>query len=258
MDKLLNPYRSKVNELQLKIGTVDRKLEAGGMGAGSLGGFVADGVRAEVSARLRQTISLVITNSGGLRKSSLAEGDLRVSDIFELLPFENKLIAMDLTGDQLLALLRVVLARRHPQSGARITYRFSDKKPELISAKLLSSSEKEREIVPAETYRLVTIDYLLDLQSGGYSMLQQAKNIRPVGLTLRDAIIAYVKSQTGANRGIHPSDTDRFKLIGPGPETGEKGNGGTGKGGTGEEGKKGKRGRGIPFPVALFLFSSSL
>ncbi len=246
VDKLLEPYRPKVQALELKIGTVDRKLQTGGMGAGSLGNFVADGIRAQASARLGKSISLAITNGGGLRKSSLAEGDLRERDIFELLPFENKLIEMDLTGDQLLALLRLVLAKRHAQSGARITYRFNDNKPELITAKLVSSTGTESKINPRETYKLVTIDYLLNLQSGGYSMLQHAKNIRPIGVSIRDAIIDYVKAETAANRRIHPSKDDRFKVIGPEPT----------ERGTGKQGKreKGEQGKEFLFPCSVFWY----
>ncbi len=40
-------------------------------------------------------------NGGGLRKNDIAAGELRASDIFELLPFENALVALEVTGAQL-------------------------------------------------------------------------------------------------------------------------------------------------------------
>src|SRR3989475_4786274 len=51
---------------------------------------------------LGQPVALVVTNSGGLRKNAIAPGELHVRDIFELLPFENKLVELEMTGEQLL------------------------------------------------------------------------------------------------------------------------------------------------------------
>ena len=45
-------------------------------------------------------------------------------------------------------------------------------------------------------------------------MLGQAKKIEPLGLTIRDAIIDYVKTETAAGRDIKVNLDGRF-LIGP-------------------------------------------
>src|SRR6185369_14132787 len=101
-------------------------LKKSGIGAGSLGNFVADAIRNRAQTRLGKPVLLAITNSGGLRKDSIPEGDVRVADIFELMPFENALVTLDLTGEQLLRFMAVVLKNRDAQSGALITYRTND------------------------------------------------------------------------------------------------------------------------------------
>ncbi len=63
-------------------------------------------------------------NAGGLRKNEISAGELRASDIFELLPFENALVAVEINGAELLKLLPVVV--RDAQSGARIQYKWND------------------------------------------------------------------------------------------------------------------------------------
>ena len=120
VEKMLEAYSPRVRALDEIIGKLKGSLRKGGVGAGSLGNFVTDGIRAEASRKLGKPIGLAITNSGGLRKNEITEGDLRLRDIFELLPFENALVTFDLTGSQVLDLLRVVVSRRHAQSGARV------------------------------------------------------------------------------------------------------------------------------------------
>jgi len=68
---------------------------------------------------------LAVTNGGGLRKSVMAEGDLSKRDIFELLPFENALVALDLTGAQVLDLLRVAVFP--PRCSVRSAYQVSNR-----------------------------------------------------------------------------------------------------------------------------------
>jgi 2',3'-cyclic-nucleotide 2'-phosphodiesterase (5'-nucleotidase family) len=211
LEKLIEPYAVKVRELTTVIGNLRGALIRGGVGAGSLGNFVTDALRSQASRRLGQPVPVLITNAGGLRKSAIAEGDLRSSDIFELLPFENALIQLDLTGEQLVNLLDVVLTRRDAQSGARITYRINaEKNPEMVSVKLVDAAGKEIEIEPGKTYQIVTIDYLLGLRSGPYALLQEGKNVKPLGLTMRDAVLEYVKAETAAGRQISSKLDGRF------------------------------------------------
>jgi len=198
IEKLLVPYKARVKQLDTVIGTLAGDLNKAGMGGGSLGNFVSDGLRAEASTMLGRPVPLAITNSGGLRKNSIAQGKLRVKDIFELLPFENALIQIDLTGEQVLQLLKSVLKGRDAQSGARITYRLdADQKPELVSAKLVDAAGKETELDPKKIYSVVTIDYLYGLKSGNYALLREGKNVRPIGITMRDAMLKYLRSQGG-------------------------------------------------------------
>ncbi len=217
VEKLIAPYSSKVHELSVVIGTLSGDLKRTVVGAGPMGNFIADGLRSEATKK-NKSIVLAITNAGGMRKTSIAAGPLRASDIFELLPFENALITVDLTGAQLRQLLENVTKARDAQSGARIQFRWNAQdRPELISAKLIDTAGHEREIDPAGIYTIVTIDYLYKLNSGNYALLQDGKNMTPLNLTLRDSVMNYVKSETAAGRSIRAQTDDRFQQVGPGP-----------------------------------------
>jgi 2',3'-cyclic-nucleotide 2'-phosphodiesterase (5'-nucleotidase family) len=218
VEKMLGAYSPKVRELSTVIGTLKGELRKGGIGAGSLGNFVTDGLLAEARKKLGKSVVLAVTNGGGLRKSTMSEGDIHMSDIWELLPFENALVQFDLTGEQLLALLNQVLSHRDAQSGARIVYRLNaENKPEIVTARLLVNG-REEEIEPHATYIIVSIDYLWKRQStvpsdqeGNYSVLAKAQKIEPLGLTMRDAMIQYVKDETAAGRSIKTNLDGRFR-----------------------------------------------
>jgi 2',3'-cyclic-nucleotide 2'-phosphodiesterase (5'-nucleotidase family) len=220
VEKLIAPYSEKVLELSKVIGRLEGGLNKSGVGAGSLGNFVSDGMRAQAKAKLGKPVVLAIMNSGGLRKNDIAAGDLRASDIFELLPFENALIALDVTGVQLAKILEV--ATRDAQSGARIHFKYNDRdRPEFISGKLVDENGNEQEIDPNKVYTIVTIDYLLRLNSGAYAILQEAQHSTPLNITVRDAMMNYVKSETAAGRPIRSAVDNRFVQVGPGPKSTE-------------------------------------
>src|SRR5690349_4651701 len=174
VEKMLAPYSEKVSELGKVIGRLESNLSKKGVGGGSLGYFVTNGIRAQAEAKLGQPVTLAIMNVGGLRKNEISAGELRASDIFELLPFENALVALEMTGTQLSQLLQVV--PRDAQAGARIQFKWNDRdRAEFISGKLIDANGKEQDVDPQKLYTVVTIDYLLHVGGGPYAILKEAK-----------------------------------------------------------------------------------
>src|ERR1043166_9414437 len=212
VDKMVAVYAPKVHELDLVVGQLKGELRKGGTGAGSLGNFVTDGMRWQANVKTGQPIAVAMMNSGGMRRSTIGEGELRARDIFELLPFENALITVELTGEQLKNLLNMILTSNEAQSGARIVYKINaDRKNEAESLKLREPGG-EQEIDPNKTYTVVTIDYLYNVGGPRYGILKEGKNMKAVGITLRDAIMNYVKAETAAGRIIKPNLDGRFSL----------------------------------------------
>jgi 2',3'-cyclic-nucleotide 2'-phosphodiesterase (5'-nucleotidase family) len=211
LQKIIAPYKTKVDELNKPIGKLAGDLKKGGMGGGSLGNFVADALRAVAEKRLGKPVLLAVINTSGLRKNDIKAGDVSTTDIFELLPFENALVTLDLTGEQLRRFMDVNVARRNAQSGARILYRNNaeKKQAEIVSIKL-GTRDSETDIDPKATYTIVTIDYLVK-RGGDYAVLQEGKNVRPLGVTMRDAVLEYVKAETAAGRDLKANLDGRFR-----------------------------------------------
>lgn len=216
VEKILSTYTEKVRALSVIIGKLEGDLKKTTVGAGTLGNFVTDGMRAQATARLKRPVTLAIMNAGGLRKNEISPGELRASDIFELLPFENALIAIDFTGAQLQKVMQVLT--RDAQSGAKIQFKWNEQnRTEFLNGKLLEDGGREVEIDPAKIYTVVTIDYLVNLGSGTWAILHEGTNRTPLNITLRDAIMDYVKSETAAGRTIKARTDERYVQVGPSP-----------------------------------------
>ena len=216
VEKMIAPYSEKVSELSKVIGRLEGGLNKTGAGGGTLGNFVTDGMRA-VARKSGKPVTLAIMNLGGLRKNEISAGELRASDIFELLPFENALVVVEVTGAQLAKLLEIV--PRDAQSGARIHFKWNERsRPEFLSGKLVDENGKDLGIDRQKIYTVVTIDYLLQRGGGAYAILQEAKSQTPLNITIRDAIMDYVKSETAAGRPIRGVKDDRFIQVGPDPK----------------------------------------
>jgi 2',3'-cyclic-nucleotide 2'-phosphodiesterase (5'-nucleotidase family) len=212
IDKMLAPYSPKVRELEVVIGRLKGELKKSGTGSGSLGNFVTDGMRWQAGLKTDKQVTLALMNSGGMRRNTIGEGELKARDVFELLPFENALVTIDLTGEQLTKLLQMIVAKHEAQSGARLIYKTNaDKSSELVSAKLRDATG-EKDIDPNLTYTITTIDYLYRVGGNTYGILQEGKNMKEIGITLRDAMMNYVRAETAAGRDIKPTLDGRFVL----------------------------------------------
>jgi 2',3'-cyclic-nucleotide 2'-phosphodiesterase (5'-nucleotidase family) len=216
VESVIAPYAEKVRNLTLVLGRLDSDLRKTTPGAGSIGGFVADGIRFEAERRLGRPVALAIMNSGGMRKNEIKAGEIRASDIFELLPFENTLIVAELTGAQLAKL--IPLGVRDAQSGTNIQFKWNDQnRAEFISGKLVDKEGRETDVEPDKVYTIVTIDYLYNLNSGAYAILRESKKITRFKVTVRDAMMDYVKAQTAAGRTFPTKGKDRLIQVGPDP-----------------------------------------
>src|ERR1700741_1349144 len=104
------PYKQKMegkmNEVVGKTSIALTKEQPEGL----LGNFVSDCLFTRCKIYMGKDSSLlnaIILNNGGLR-TSLPQGELTVGKIFELMPFDNELILVELTGPKTLEMLNFI------------------------------------------------------------------------------------------------------------------------------------------------------
>ncbi len=128
-------------------------------------------------------------NYGGIR-TSLPKGEIKVGNIFELMPFENEMVMLQLSGSQVQQFLNQVAGKGGDSVGG-VRFTISDKSAikVLIDGKSLEAEKK---------YWLVTNDYVAN---GGdnLSVFTQRSEMVPIGKKIRDVIISNLEERQ--NRG---------------------------------------------------------
>lgn len=173
------------SEVQMpKVDTIPESL---------LGNFFADATLQQ-ARKYDPSIDFAMPSTKGGIRVALPKGNIALSNIFELMPFENELIAFTLSGAEVQNLLNFIAATNgQPVSGLRMKIR--NKKPEgvLINGKAFD---------PGKTYRVLTSDYIA---SGGDNArgFKNPLDKKVLGLKVRDALIGYVKDNEAAGMTIN-------------------------------------------------------
>lgn len=158
-----------------------------------LGNLIADVLRESAVRVLPQPADVGLMNIGGIR-NVLAEGDITVGNVFEILPFENALCVIRIKGSQLRKLFGQIAGRGGEAiSGARIVM----SKGELISAEVGGQPIDDNKI-----YTLATIDYLAEGNDGMTALREVESKDFPEGSVLRDVFMDYVKQCTAKGEKV--------------------------------------------------------
>ncbi len=154
-----------------------------GRGESALGDLVTDAMRAAGKA------DVAFQNSGGLR-ADLPAGPITRGSVYEVMPFDNTLVTLSMSGAELRSLLADWLRRRSVpiQSGLRL--RFDLSKPEaerLIAVTLADGSPLDE----AKRYTVAVNNFMA---SGGdnLSVFQNAPDKTDTGILIRDSLERYL------------------------------------------------------------------
>jgi 2',3'-cyclic-nucleotide 2'-phosphodiesterase (5'-nucleotidase family) len=201
-------------ELQASLGrilvTAPRGLAKGSGDDDALGRWVADTMLAAASASLGVPVQAALTNHGGLRRD-LAPGPVRAEDLYEVLPFENQLVVAELTGAEMVQLVRETL--RHPGgeawAGLRITLEGTPDRPGLRVTWADGTP-----IRPTATYRLATSDYLVAVAGGGNGLptLRAGRHLVTTGLTQRQLLLDACEQLARSHGQLLPPPTGRMRV----------------------------------------------
>ncbi|WP_299714127.1 5'-nucleotidase [uncultured Tenacibaculum sp.] len=184
------PYKKQlVEEMQKVLSYTPKDLvKNDGAMQSSLGNLMAD-LTFELSNPIykkltSKTIDFALLNNGGIR-SIITKGNITKEDAFKLMPFENELVVVELTGDKMVEFISYFLKNKkaHP---------LSKNIEAVIKGDTCDLKINGEKFDPSKTYTVVTTDYL---QSGGDRMnfFKNPKKLTKLGYKLRTAIIDYFK-----------------------------------------------------------------
>lgn len=202
---LMVPYRAEVAKLDVPFteSTVAFELKRED---GPLASWVADALRAGLSMRTGKQIDIYVQNGGGIR-APLNAGPVAYSTILKVLPFENFVVVIPMSGNDVMA-LATRLAEMKGNCG------ISGMEIEATADyKLTGVTVGGANVDAARTY-LVGVDTFIAGGGSGFEMLTNFKYENSKAL-VRDLAFDFAKAEAAAGRKINaPEKPFRFRFGG--------------------------------------------
>ncbi|MFB3388526.1 5'-nucleotidase C-terminal domain-containing protein [Flavobacterium sp. LAR06] len=191
IENFIKPYRDHINKdldsiLAYCPETLDKST---GKWQTTIGSLMADVCLQRgnlvFKAREKKDIDLCLLNHGGIR-AILPKGNVTTRTAYEIMPFENSLIVLALSGNQILEIASYIIKEKKPQPLAGMTFTISKEN----TAKNILIQGKPIDV--SKTYYVVTNDYLAN---GGDNMNFFLKATAKFDLNykIRNVLIDYFK-----------------------------------------------------------------
>lgn len=184
---MIAPYKEQLDREMNTVLVVSAQEMVKGQPESLLGNFVSDLIL-EAARQYDPETDFVLLNNGGLR-TALPKGEILTGKIFELMPFDNEIVILTLSGAQVEKLCAYVVAiGGQPVSGITIRFRTDENGKNQFQRAEIGESSFDKE----KTYRVATSDYLAN---GGDNMsfFLENENVQTTGLKIRDAIIQHLQ-----------------------------------------------------------------
>lgn len=184
LESIVKPYRDSLEKDMNTLIAISAEPLVKGKPESKLTNLVADilldfGTAYAKKQQLSHLPDASYVNYGGLR-ASLPQGEITVQRIFELMPFENELVIVELSGADFMQMAGKIAARGgEGVAGFRMGIR---------EAQASSLTVREKTIDPQASYWVVTSDYIAN---GGdqMSMFANGRHRINTGVKIRDELI---------------------------------------------------------------------
>lgn len=144
-----------------------------------------------------------VLNNGGIR-NSIGVGPISLGHVFEVSPFENKLVIVQLNGRQTAELLEFIAAQEGtPLAGAEIEFR--SQAPFLVKAQVQGQAFDSR-----RSYRVATNDYMA-LGGDRFTMFLNPESFEETPWMIRDVLLWGLGSET--QRFQHVQDRPQLRVY---------------------------------------------
>ena len=195
VEQMILPYRQKLQAvMQEEIGVAEAALVRQ-LPESPLGGFVADVILRHARSEIDADAICALMNRGGIRLPELPAGPITVADVYQLVPFDNLVVVVTLTGDQLEALIQT-LAAGQGEAYSGIVYQLERRPADGDGERWIATNIQVggAALDSKATYKLATVDYLANI-GGEFAVLQEASYRQDGQLFLRDVMIEDLRQQ---------------------------------------------------------------
>ncbi len=193
---IIQPYKAQLDSQMNEVLAYSEITMYRDQPEGLLNNFISDLIYTKGNEYLKRaqnfTAPICLLNYGGLR-TDLPKGAITMRNVYELMPFENELVALEIQGTQVTKLVNYIAQKNGmPETGIKMGIRQNLADSVFIQGIPFDSSKN---------YLIITSDYLA---MGGDDMTFLLKPVAyyPLGLKVRDAIIDYLKEQTKTGKTV--------------------------------------------------------
>src|SRR5262245_55571424 len=169
------------------IGEATADLTPSNNSESSLGNLIADAYREKGKTQI------AIQNTGGMR-TRILQGRITWGNVFEVLPFQNTMVTLKLTGAQLKKTLERGLVSSigiAATSGVRVQYdRSKPSGQQVVALQLLDGTPVD----DSKLYSIATNDFVL-AGGDGFTEIAKVTDITDTGIYLRDVLVDYIKTR---------------------------------------------------------------
>jgi 2',3'-cyclic-nucleotide 2'-phosphodiesterase (5'-nucleotidase family) len=203
--KLIAPYKMEMDKVMNEVLVTSDSALTKELPESTLGNFVADAVLKKTNDAYhpadKKPADVCLLNNGGLR-AQLPKGNITRGNAYELMPFENSIVILTITGDHMQQLFQFLVDNNGaPLAGAMVTAK---------GKKITTLKIGGKDLDPAKNYKVVTSDYLA---AGGdkYDFFKTPVTIDTLNYKLRDAIIDYMVEENKKGNTIKSRKDGRIK-----------------------------------------------
>jgi 2',3'-cyclic-nucleotide 2'-phosphodiesterase (5'-nucleotidase family) len=199
---LIQPYKTQIDlKMSEVIGRADITLTKKQPEC-TLGNFMAD-AQLRSARKIDPTVNIAVANYGGIRISYLSPGEIKLRNMYELMPFDNMLTIIEVSGNVLHQFCdHMAGLGGWPVSG--MSFVIKNKKANNI---LANGKPLEEQAM----YKLAISDYVAN---GGDNcdFLKTAKQ-RSTDILIRNALIEYVSDLTAQGKVLYPVLENRVQYA---------------------------------------------
>ena len=201
---LVDTYKENLEkEMNVQIGTATETLIKG-TPQSLLSNLTAD-VLKERAEKIEKQVDFAVVNNGGIR-TTLNQGIITVGNLYEIYPFENALVILDMPGKAVKEFFDFIAKKGGEGLSTGIQLIIKDGKVESLEIGNQPLDENR-------LYKVATVDYLAE-GNDGMVAFKQASHVLSSNEMLRDIMIDYVKECTKNNKEINAKLDNRI-IIDP-------------------------------------------
>ena len=212
-------YRGLLDQLAVPVGSTSVRLDAFSLSSRTketnIGNFIADSYRNAGKAEIG------FVNGGSIRADLIYEpGVLSKRDILSILPFNNPIVKVEVSGKVLKQILEHGVARsgsgednepgRFPQVSG-LKFEYDPRKP--VGSRVVSLTVGGQPLDETKTYSVATSDFLVSRSGDGYTMFKDGKVVTGAATAPKDSEVFEAAIRAAPKSTISPVIEGRIVRV---------------------------------------------